>query len=101
MPVDEAEIRRDVKGSVHDWLGIDLTDSQIEEILADDHVGNEARRWGVDTVVRERIGDYLAVKIVGKRWPLYGTPKEERDTFFETFEKNAEARGFTLWEKKR
>ena len=96
MPIDENVLRRDVANAVNDWMGIQLTDAQIDEILAEESLGSDCRRWGVDTVVREHIAQFLAKKITGRPWPIGNTPKEEAEEFFTLYEANAEAKGYTL-----
>lgn len=93
---DEATIRKDISDAVNDWMGITLTDAQVDEILADENLGYDCRQFGIDTVVRENIGQFLAKKITGRAWPLGGDTQEAKDEFFRLYEQNAEAKGFTL-----
>ena len=96
MPVKSETLRKDIRNAAHDWMGLALTEAQITEILDDKNLGYDALQFGIDTVVREKIAAHLAKIITGREWPLYGTPKAEKDEFFRLFEANAEAKGFTL-----
>jgi hypothetical protein len=92
------EHREEIRNAVHDWMGIDLTEPQLDEILAVPRIKNEIEEWGVDTVARERIGKYLAMKIVGRPWPCYGDGEEAKNRFLLEFEERAPKSGYKLVE---
>lgn len=86
--------RKILADTVHDFMEIELTEAQIDEILADPKVKAEFGQWGMDTGTREAVNEFLARKIVGRRWPLYGDPKAERDAFHAEYRENAGRLGY-------
>lgn len=88
-------ITKSLKDALHDWAGVDLTDAQLEELMADPILLRELLLCGdhVDTLAREVAMSLLAKKIVGRRWPTYG----DKDTsFHEEFRQAAAAKGYRL-----
>ncbi len=88
---------RETQAAVHDEMGLDLTLEQALEILNDPHVAGEVASWGVyDTETRGAIANFLAKKIVGRPWPLYGDGEEVAARFKEDLTKNARALGYKV-----
>jgi hypothetical protein len=90
---NSSEARQHVQDTVSDYIGIDLTPAQVDEILADPYVRSMVT-IDFDTVARETIAQFLGRKITGKPWPLNGTPQDEKDAFWTSFEQNLEVRGY-------
>jgi len=91
---DRERDKRDVWVTAHDCLGLDLTTEQVDEILKDRHVGGLIMQWGVDTVSREEIANYIGKKVTGRRWPTYGDPQEAKNAFHAAFGTEVEAKGY-------
>lgn len=92
-----ADDRKNVRAIVHDCVGIDLTDAQLEELCSDSQIVAEVTEWGTfDTQTQERIANVLAEKIVGRRWPMYGDSKESKEAFYRDFEREALSKGYRL-----
>lgn len=86
---------QDLKRALHDWSGVDLTDEQGEELLADPEVARTLG-WGFDTVCREAAMRALARRLVGRDWPLYGEGDEVAKAFEAAFQKAAIEKGYKL-----
>lgn len=77
------KLRADLKAVVSDWFSIVLTEAQVDDILQNPDLKREIEEWGVnDTGTRDKIGSYLAKKIVGRKWPTYGDSPEYRAAFW-------------------
>jgi len=85
-----------VRDSVHDWVGIDLTETQARELILDPRVASDYVRGGMDTVTRETAADVLAKRIVGRSWPTYGDGGEVGKRFFAEFAVKAEEKGYVV-----
>lgn len=95
--------RKDIRDIVHDDMGLDLTDQQLDELCSNPRVVAEVVEWGTfDTQTRERITAVLTEKILGegRDWPMYGDTKEYKDAFYADFEREALLKGFRLIEQK-
>lgn len=92
-----ADDRKGVRDIVHDYMGLDLTDQQLDELCSNPRVVAEVTEWGTfDTQTRERITAVLTEKIVGRAWPMYGDTQEYKDAFYADFERLAPEKGFRL-----
>ena len=92
MEIDRKALAQEVRG----WMSIELNDTQLDEILADPHVRCQIDEWGIDTCTREAVGAFLARKIVGRPWPMYGDDRAERDAFFKEFDQKASLMGYRM-----
>ncbi len=81
MPFSE-HLLTHLHNAVHDDCGFDLTPEQVQEVVQDRHVQSALILGGVDTVARGIIANFLAMKILGRRWPTYG----EGEAVYLTFE---------------
>ena len=91
--------RESIRDIVHDDMGLDLTEQQLDELCSNPRVVAEVTEWGTfDTQTRERITAVLTEQIVGRRWPMNGDPKEYKDAFYQDFEREARLKGFRLIE---
>lgn len=92
-----AKERKDIRDIVHDYMGIDLTEAQLEELCSDPRIVAEVTEWGTyDTQTRERVTAVLTEKIVGRAWPMYGDTQEYKDAFYRDFERLAPEKGYRL-----
>ena len=91
------EVKDKIRDVVSDWMGLNLTEAQVEEILSVPSLRGEIEEWGVsDTVTREKIGDFLARKIVGRSWPMNGEDQKGKDAFYASFDTRAKELGYQL-----
>lgn len=98
----KSEVKSEVRDVVSDWMGLNLTESQVDEILSVPSLRGEIEEWGVsDTVTREKIGDFLARKIVGRSWPMDGEDQKGEDDFYESFETRAKELGYQLVDSRK
>lgn len=82
-----------VKAVMADWFGFDLTTDQVADLLDDNH-----GQWladilvnGLDTCVREGMGDTLSEKLVGHRWPM---GDDDDETYWTRLAAGAERHGY-------
>ena len=100
MSFDLSKAKTEVQAVVADWVGIDLTSEQVDEILADPHVLGQVIPWGVqDTETRSAVVNFLAKKITGRSWPLNGEDEASKTAFLLAYEQGAEAKGYKLKRK--
>lgn len=85
-----------IRGTVLDWLGIDLTESQVSEILNDPKIQGEFKKWGLDTCTREMIGNFLAERICGMPWPCFRDSESTKEAFWNRLKENGPKLGYKV-----
>lgn len=63
-------------------------DETILEMESDAH-------GGLDTIAREDVLEALAEALTGERWPVSDASAEEKQAFFDAFQRGLDARGLT------
>ena len=95
--IEEFDIE-DLRNSMHDWFGFDLTETQIEDVLKQNlTLAADISEWGLDTVAREKLGDSICRHIgVNREWPLNGDTDEYQSEFYKDLEVAAKKHGY-IW----
>lgn len=77
-----------------DWMDFDLTEEQCKDILTN-VPGIE--HWGIDTMIRGDIANYLANKLcVFLDWPINGDTEETKNEFWTKLREGAKEYGYKL-----
>lgn len=95
--VIEDDDLEEIHAIVHDWMGLDLTNDQILELIRedDDFLGDYIAH-GMDTCCRESLGSIIARKLVGRDWPTYGEGEQVAAEFHDKFVAAAKNAGYKV-----
>ena len=95
---EEAEVLQWVHGTLSNCCGLLFTGDQAREIMADATVSKCFNIGGLDTSTRESAMNFLALKILGRRWPVCGDGKIAMEDFNEEFIRTAPAKGYDVFQ---
>lgn len=99
MTIMSTKLRAECIEVLRRYVGVKMTTTQFEDLLADNpqlEVDLIEFNSPSDTADRERLMDALAVKVIGRSWPLgMDTPKYAED-FFRDFANGLHVQGYKL-----
>lgn len=87
---------KQARAVLHDWCGVEVTDDQARELLADPRVASELPYGVMDTCTREALMSALARRVVGRNWPIYGDGREAMEKFSAEMREKAPQLGYKL-----
>ena len=89
------DLIKEIKEEMNSLYGFDLSTKQIQDYLKENP---EPYKMGFDTVERERLVEWIALKITGMHWPCFGNDESYKKIFYDKLYNNAEKSGFK-WKK--